>query len=71
MYIIKHFCTDDKNTYRVILEYISSAKQVFHGSKEECEYYIRIMNDENILSCQKNYILKYANDMNQLKIALM
>ena len=68
MYIIKHFCTDDDNLFRVIYETASIAEQRFYGTKEECENYIRIINTCNNVTRQ--YILKYVRYQNDLLVAL-
>lgn len=68
MYIIKHFCTDNVNLFRVIYETTSIAKQCFHGTKEECENYIRIINTCN--SVTRQYILKYVRCQKDLLVAL-
>ena len=68
MYIIKHFCTDNENLFRVIYETASIAEQRFHGTKEECENYIRIINTCNNVTRQ--YILQYVRCQKDLIIAL-
>lgn len=68
MYIIKHFCTDDKNLFRVIYETTSIAEQRFYGTREECENYIHVINTCEYATMQ--YILKYVRCQKDLLIAL-
>ena len=68
MYIIKHFCTDDDNLFRVIYETASIAEQRFHGTKEECENYIRIINTCD--HATRQYILQYVRCQKDLLVAL-
>lgn len=68
MYSIKHFCMDDANLFRVIYETMSIAEQRFHGTKEECENYIRIINTCNHATMQ--YILQYVRCQKDLLVAL-
>lgn len=68
MYSIKHFCTNDANLFSVIYETMSIAEQRFHGTKEECENYIRIINTCNHAIMQ--YILQYVRCQKDLLVAL-
>ena len=68
MYIIKHFCTDNNDLFRVIYKTASIAEQRFHGTKEECENYIRIINTCN--NATRQYILKYVRCQKDLLVAL-
>ena len=70
MYTIKHFYTDNENLYRVIYETSSIARQCFHGNKKDCEYYVSIMTNSDIMFCVKDYIRKYVDNIKQLELAL-